>query len=96
MSIIELEALREELSNLDKELMEILEERFALCEEIGEIKREENIPIEDSKQEALIIQSNANSTSLNKEFVKNLFSLIFEESKSLQAKNGKTKTKAED
>ena len=80
----ELEALREEINNLDQELLELLEERFVLCEEIGELKKEQNISIEDKHREQEIIETKANSTSLRKEFVEQLFNLIFSESKFVQ------------
>ena len=80
----EMDALREEINNLDQELLELLEERFLLCEQIGEIKKENNLPIEDKKREAQIIQTKVNSTSLDREFVKNLYALILAESKRIQ------------
>lgn len=88
----ELEALREEINNLDKELLEILEERLCLCEEIAVIKTHTSVSPEgqkeqrDRREEAQIIQSAINSTSLDKKFVKNIFALILAESKSLQEK----------
>lgn len=91
----EIEALREEINNLDQELLEILEERFALCDEIGEIKREEGLKIEDKSREKDIIQSKLVSTSLSKEFVKNIFALILAESKQIQEKNDKSYAEAE-
>lgn len=82
----ELESLREEINNLDQELIEILEERFALCEEIAEIKKDAGLKVEDKSREADILKTKINQTSMNPEFVKNIFALIFAESKSLQEK----------
>lgn len=82
----ELESLREEINNLDKEMLDILEERFEICKEIAEIKKEQGMPVEDKKREDQIIQNKVNCTSLDSKFVKNLFALIFAESKSMQEK----------
>jgi len=75
---------REKIDELDIQLLNILEERFEVCKKIGKYKLEKNIPIEDKQREQEIIQSKCEKTELPEDFVKRLFSLIFEESKKLQ------------
>lgn len=81
----EILALRTEIDNLDKELLQLLEERFNLTSEVGEIKKTENIKVKDSKREEQLFESRIAQTNLDEKFVKKLFSTILEESRRLQA-----------
>jgi len=80
----EINELRQEISRLDKSLLEILEKRFEICVEIGNNKKQNGLPIEDLTREKAIIEDKVKNSHLNKEFIKRLFELIFKESKRLQ------------
>jgi chorismate mutase len=80
----EINELRQEISRLDKSLLEILEKRFEICVEIGNNKKQNGLPIEDLTREKAIIEDKVKNSHLNKEFTKRLFELIFKESKRLQ------------
>ncbi len=81
----EILALRTEIDNLDKELLQLLEERFKLTNEVGEIKKTEDIQVKDNKREEQLFESRIAQTNLDEKFVTKLFSTIMEESRRLQA-----------
>jgi chorismate mutase len=80
----EIVQIRQNLETLDGELLRTLERRFELAKDIGIIKRTNGFPVEDKEREQQIIQSILPQTTLCPEFTKNLFELIFQESKSIQ------------
>lgn len=80
----ELEALRYQITEIDNEILEALESRMRLAEDIAEFKKENNMPIEDIQREEQIIKGRQLHTSLNEQFIENLFQLIFKESKRIQ------------
>ena len=82
----EIEALRVNLDNIDKEILELIEDRFAVCEEIGEIKKSEDFPIEDENRESVVVETRRQISGLDKDFVKDLFELLMQESKKIQEK----------
>ncbi len=44
-------ALREEIDNIDTQVLQLLKQRVELCRAIGATKREHGIPIRDAKRE---------------------------------------------
>lgn len=83
---LELETLREKMTLIDNELLEIIEERIELAKEIAEVKVENNMPMEDLKKEEEIIKQRKMHTSLDGEFVESLMTLLISESKKAQNK----------
>ena len=65
--------LRERIDKIDKEILELLEERLSLVKEIGETKKELDIPITDSDREQVVLARSG-------EF-KEIFEKIIEKSK---------------
>jgi chorismate mutase len=86
MTNLELETLREKITLIDNELLEMLEDRIELAKEIAEVKIENNIPIEDLKREEEVIKQRKMHTSLDGEFVESLMKLLIQESKKAQNK----------
>jgi len=80
----ELMNLRRQINQLDNQLLQLLEARFEISKEIGEVKKRKGLPIEDLAREKEIIESKCGKTDLDEGFVKKYFELIFEESKRLQ------------
>lgn len=80
----ELEALRARIAEADVNLIEALEERMLIAEEVAEFKKENNLPIEDPTRETQVIAERKLHTALNKQFIEDLFQLIFKESKRIQ------------
>ena len=81
------EVLRQKIDQVDKQLMSLISERFALAQEIGEIKKEKGMKVFDPDREKLIKErlfKIAEEQKLNKEFISELYELIFQESRRLQ------------
>lgn len=83
----ELEELRAKITETDNDIIEALELRMKLAEEVAEFKRENDISIEDKTRESQIINDRKLQTSLNEQFVEDIFKLIFKESKRVQNGN---------
>jgi len=77
---------REGINKIDTKLLSLLKKRFKICKRIGEYKKQNNLPIEDLKREKQIIKSKIKSSNLSEKFTKELFKIIFKESKSIQSK----------
>ena len=82
----ELKILRNEIDQIDDEIIKLLEKRFNISLKIGEIKKIYNLPIQDVNREKELITKNSNKIK-NKEFLNaylNILSSIIEESKKIQ------------
>ena len=77
---------RRKVSKINAQLYRLLERRFVLTNQIGKIKRELNIPIED-----LVVEDNIKKTlphGIFDEYVRNILDKVIEESK-IQQKRSK-------
>ena len=79
-----LEQYREQLDKLDRDILEVLKKRFEISKQIGMWKKENNKPIEDLERETQVIESKIELSALPREFIEELFKLIFRQSKELQ------------
>jgi len=75
---------RKEIDTIDGKMIKLLEKRFEKSREIGKIKRENGFEIEDRQREKEIVEKRISSSKLSREFIINLFDLIFKESKIIQ------------
>jgi len=82
----ELEELREKITGIDNEILELLEDRMELSKEVAEVKKENNMFIEDLNREDEIIGQRKLHTSLEEDFVESLMKVIIKESKKIQTK----------
>jgi chorismate mutase len=80
--IPEIEALRQKLDLIEDKLISLLNERAEHVLEIGKIKREKGLPIEDLKREEIILNRvmQKNHGPASNEFIKGIFKRIMEES----------------
>ncbi|MBM3233886.1 chorismate mutase [Candidatus Pacearchaeota archaeon] len=76
--------LRREIDKTDAKILKLIEKRFEISKKIGEIKKENHIPVEDCERENEIINKEANNSRLSRKFISELFNLIFKESKEMQ------------
>lgn len=79
--------LREEIDSLDFELINILKQRMNLAIEVARIKKEKNIPILQIKRLDEMIEKRlkkAKGSKLDKEFIKDIFESIHQESIRIQ------------
>ena len=82
-----LKEYRKELNDIDSEIIELLDERFNLCWEIGGYKKENGIPVLDEKQEMKKYSQVEKAASPdNADAVKAVFETIISESRKIQQK----------
>lgn len=74
----ELENLRRGIDEIDKEIIDLIENRVEIAKKTGEVKRERGLGITDSKREESVLENVSNRTELDKEFIKKLFKSIIE------------------
>ena len=83
-----MEELRKRIDETDKVLLQTLAERFALVKELGKIKKELDLPAENTARENEVLQQRGEHfQSLgyeDSEFIEQLFTLLFKKSKMLQ------------
>ena len=80
----EISELRKRVEKIDSKIIRLFEKRVELSKEIGLIKRDNGFKIEDLSRENEIREEKKKNSSLNRKFTKDLFRLIFKESKRIQ------------
>ena len=78
-----MEKIREKLDYIDNEIMRLLFERFELTDEIGRLKAEMGIPVEDRRREEIILQRARN----NSVYIEDIYKEILKKSKESQVCN---------
>ena len=74
---MELNKAREEINNIDKEIVELLEKRFNIAYEIGCYKIEQNLPVYDEMREKAVVD-NCISLLKNKKYTKCIHDIYFQ------------------
>ena len=85
---------RKAINEIDEEILKLLSKRKNLIEEIGKLKNSLDIPIFDKKREEEIldkISQKAKKQGLNKEFIEEVFSVIFKNSRTSQQRQFKNR-----
>ena len=82
---MELDALRREIDNIDKELIALFAKRMELCAKIGEYKKENGLPVYDKarENEKLARAADVSRDDL-KPYTRILFEKLFELSRDYQ------------
>lgn len=82
----ELEVLRKDIDGLDKEISELLLNRFAVVREIGEVKKKAGIPVTNEGREAIVIEKvRANAMNAEeKDALEAIYRTVIAESKKLE------------
>lgn len=83
---MDIEQLRKEIDRLDGELLRIFNERASLALQIGEIKKELDLPVYDPEREKRIFNRMraANPGPLEDEAIVRLFERVIDESRRLE------------
>jgi chorismate mutase len=83
---LNIDDIRKEIDRLDSELLRIFNERAALALQIGEIKKELNLPVYDPGREKLIFERMraANPGPLEDNAIVRLFERVIDESRRLE------------
>lgn len=75
---------RNKIDEIDDQIMDLLDERYTLSEQIGTIKKEIKSPVLDTNREKLILEK---TTKLrHSQPIKRVYQTIMNESKNLQRK----------
>ena len=86
MSMEQLAECRRKIDSLDVRLLELLNERTRIVEEIGRIKQHLSLPIYEPKREEEVFRNvtTNNSGPLSAEAVKRVFERIIDEMRNIQ------------
>lgn len=83
-----MEKLREDIDKIDNGILQLVAKRMKPAKEIAEIKKNNNLPLEDKKREDELIKSRIKKMKElgfdDAEFVKQLFTLLMGKSKEIQ------------
>ena len=75
---------RREIDSVDNEMMKLLVKRFEITKKIRIYKKMNNLPVMNKEREDSIIQEKTGSSGLPRQFIKDLYKIIFEESRRVQ------------
>ena len=82
-----LDNLRNEINGIDNELIELFQKRMEVASKIGEYKKQHDLPVLNSQREREILNDVANKANPEmKSYLRVLYSLLFELSRSYQEK----------
>ena len=78
--------LRNEIDNLDEEIIQLLKKRMRISKEVGQLKERLDIPVEDKKREKEIIDrlTAQAGKNLSEEQLIRIFTAVFKSSKQVQ------------
>ncbi len=84
-----LKKLRLEIDNIDEEILELLEKRMKIVHEVGDLKKDLDISVEDLNRENEIIDrlTSHSSGELTEKQLIRIFSAVFKSSKQIQRDN---------
>lgn len=76
--------IRTEIDRIDAQIMDLLDKRYTLTNEIGKLKKESNSNVLDSNREEIIYEKTSNYSHYPQ--LKAIYRTIMDESKKLQRK----------
>lgn len=81
-----LEEYRQQIDDVDRRIVALLNERILVVENIGRIKREVQLPVYEPKREDMVFANitSANRGPLTTHAVRGIFERIIDESRSIQ------------
>jgi chorismate mutase len=74
----ELKKLRKEIDAIDRGILALVEKRVEIAGSIGAFKKKRGLPVSDSLREKEVLDNAAKATTLDRSFVKGLFSSIID------------------
>ena len=86
---VRLKKLRKEIDDIDSKILELIEQRMKVVCEVGDLKKDLEISVEDLNREKEIIQrltSNSSKNLTEKQLIR-IFSAVFKSSKQIQRDN---------
>ena len=81
-----IQKLREQIDEIDEEIIQFLKKRMGISKEVGKLKEELHIPVEDKKREKEIIDrlTKIAGRNLSEEQLIRIFTAVFKSSKQFQ------------
>ncbi len=88
---MDINTIRKKINQLDDDLLNLFNQRAALALEIGEVKKEQGLPIYDPSREKLIFErmQKINHGPLDNSAIIRLFERVIDESRSLERTHAK-------
>ena len=88
---MDIDEIRKKINQLDKDLLDIFNQRASLALQIGEVKKEQGLPIYDPRREKLIFErmQKLNKGPLDNAAIIRLFERVIDESRSLERTHAK-------
>ena len=86
---VRLKKLRKEIDDIDSKILQLIEQRMKVVCEVGDLKKDLEISVEDLTREKEIIQrltSNSSKNLTEKQLIR-IFSAVFKSSKQIQRDN---------
>lgn len=85
----DLEPLRRQIDDVDRQLLELLRERVRLVLEVGELKQQHGSPVYDPERERQVLDRLAQSAEppLDAETARRIFERIIDESRSQEQRH---------
>ena len=86
---VRLKKLRKEIDDIDSKILSLIEQRMKVVCEVGDLKKDLEISVEDLNREKEIIQrltSNSSKNLTEKQLIR-IFSAVFKSSKQIQRDN---------
>lgn len=80
----EINDLRNEINQIDDQIITLLEERFIITNEIGKVKKKEKLNVVDQTRETKIIKKIDIMTKNNTEVIQEIYQYIMKKSKEQQ------------
>lgn len=74
--------LRQDITQIDEELLQLFAKRFTVVEEVGEYKKANNLPVRDKKREDELLGHLAQKGSglkLSSDFIQKVWQAVFQE-----------------
>ena len=87
---MDLDELREEIQNIDREIVELIAQRTYVADTIAQVKEEQDLPTTDEAQEQAVMDragDNAQRFDVDDNLVKAIFRLLIELNKVEQREN---------
>jgi len=82
-----LEELRNEIDEIDKDIIELLGKRFEATKKIGQVKIQYGFPLYQPEREQVVLRDRkieANKLNIDEQFIDEFFSVIFRQSRKIQ------------
>ena len=76
--------LRENIDNIDNQILNLLKKRFEIVKKVKNVKKDNNLPILDSKREEKIFKDIYNNFTEYYVYFKPIYEIIMKESKIYQ------------